>query len=89
MDAAFVTAPYRDSRDVYILSGLDDVYTLLEDNQVALQTMTGSPFVAGVKDDVTVWEKKLSVLSQTLDEWTQCQRTWMYLETILAAPDIQ
>ena len=89
MDAAFVTAPYRDSRDVYILSGLDDVYTLLEDNQVALQTMTGSPFVAGVKDDVTVWEKKLSVLSQTLDEWSQCQRTWMYLETIFAAPDIQ
>ena len=29
------------------------------------------------------------MLSDTLDEWTACQRTWMYLENIFGAEDIQ
>ncbi len=36
-----------------------------------------------------LWEKRLSLLSDTLDEWVQCQRSWMYLETIFSAEDIQ
>jgi hypothetical protein len=39
--------------------------------------------------DVELWEKRLSLLSDTLDEWVQCQRSWMYLETIFSAEDIQ
>lgn len=35
------------------------------------------------------WEKKLSLLSETLDEWITTQRNWMYLETIFCAEDIQ
>jgi len=65
------------------------VFTLLEDNQVALQTMLGSRFISGVQSLVEVWEKKLSLLSETLDEWVTCQRNWMYLETIFGAEDIQ
>jgi len=38
---------------------------------------------------VEEWEKKLSTLSETLDEWLTCQRNWMYLENIFGAEDIQ
>jgi len=80
---------HRDQPNVFILGGLDDIFTLLEDNQVTLQTMMGSRFIMGVRDEVEIWAKKLSLLSETLDEWVTCQRNWMYLETIFCAEDIQ
>ena len=80
---------YRESKHVFILGGLDEVFMLLEDNQVTLQTMMGSRYITGVRDEVEEWDKKLSILSETLDEWVACQRNWMYLETIFCAEDIQ
>ena len=85
----FTLNSYRDSKDVFILAGLDEVLTLLEDNQAALQTMMASRFVLGIRDRVEGWDKKLSRLSETLDEWIAVQRAWMYLESIFGAPDIQ
>ena len=43
----------------------------------------------GVQDKVVLWVRRLDVLEKTLESWTACQRTWMYLETIFVAPDIQ
>ena len=80
---------YREYKDVFILGGVDDVTQLLEDNQVTLQTIAASRFVTGIRDDVEVWEKKLGLLSEVLDEWLLCQRNWMYLEVIFGQPDIQ
>ena len=88
-ETEFVTKPYRELKHVYILGGLEDVFTQLEDHQVLLQTMMGSRYIAGVQADVETWERKLSLLSDTLDEWVNCQRSWMYLETIFSAEDIQ
>ncbi|KAH9121803.1 hypothetical protein LEN26_010526 [Aphanomyces euteiches] len=85
----FTCISHRDSKDMFILGGLEDILTLLEDNQVTLQTMMGSRFIMGVKDEVDRWNKKLALLSETLDEWVTCQRNWMYLETIFCAEDIQ
>ena len=85
----FVTKNYRDTKDVYILGGLDDVMAQLEDNQALLQTMLASRFVAGIRTQVEIWDKKLSLVSETLDEWLAVQRAWMYLESIFGAPDIQ
>eukprot|EP00304_Pavlova_gyrans_P012708 CAMPEP_0206041750 /NCGR_PEP_ID=MMETSP1466-20131121/6142_1 /ASSEMBLY_ACC=CAM_ASM_001126 /TAXON_ID=44452 /ORGANISM="Pavlova gyrans, Strain CCMP608" /LENGTH=4121 /DNA_ID=CAMNT_0053416453 /DNA_START=38 /DNA_END=12403 /DNA_ORIENTATION=- len=85
----FVTITHRDTTDVFILGSVEDIIVLLEDNQVALQTILASRFVAGIRTEVEVWEKKLSLLSEVLDEWTTCQRNWMYLENIFGAEDIQ
>jgi dynein heavy chain, axonemal len=38
---------------------------------------------------VEVWEKKLLLISEILDEWLSCMRQWMYLENIFNAEDIQ
>lgn len=85
----FVVMNHRDQHGLYVLGPLDEIFTLLEDNQVTLQTMLGSRFIRGIQDKVEEWEKKLSGLSETLDEWLICQRTWMYLENIFGAEDIQ
>lgn len=33
--------------------------------------------------------RSLRLFSDTLEEWVECQRKWLYLETIFMAPDIQ
>ena len=88
-EIAFVTLNHRDQSDVFILGGIDEVITQLEDSQVALQTILASRFVGGIREEVEEWEKKLSLLSEMLDEWLACQRSWMYLENIFGAEDIQ
>lgn len=41
-----------------------------------------------IRDIVEDWKHRLLLLQETLEEWLQCQRGWMYLETIFSAPDI-
>jgi dynein heavy chain len=86
---SFSVLNHRDQPNLFILGSLEEIFTLLEDNQVTLQTMLGSRFIRDIQDRVEEWEKKLSLLSDTLDEWLACQRTWMYLENIFGAEDIQ
>ena len=85
----FTVNPHRESKDVFILASLDDIFIQLEDHQSGLQSMLASRFVMGIRDRVESWDKKLSHLSETLDEWLAVQRAWMYLESIFGAPDIQ
>ena len=85
----FTTRPYREQKHVYILGGLDEVMVQLEDHQVMLQTMLASRYISGVREQVELWDKRLALLSETLDEWISCQKQWMYLETIFGAEDIQ
>lgn len=49
----------------------------------------GFALTANPREQVEAWEKRLGVLSETLDEWVAVQRNWMYLETIFCAEDIQ
>jgi dynein heavy chain, axonemal len=86
---SFVTRPYREQKHVYILGGLDEVMTQLEDHQVMLQTMLASRYITGVRSEVETWDRRLALLSETLDEWINVQKQWMYLETIFGAEDIQ
>lgn len=46
-------------------------------------------FVGGIRSEVEKLEKTLLLFSENLDEWLAVQRSWMYLESIFGAPDIQ
>ena len=81
--------PHSTQRGVWILKDLEEINQTLEDNMVSLQTMLGSRYIFMLKDLVEGWYKKLSLLSDTLDEWQVVQKSWMYLETIFSAEDIQ
>lgn len=52
-------------------------------------TITASRYVSGIRTEVERLEKNLKLFSDTLDEWLECQKNWIYLESIFAAPDIQ
>lgn len=85
----FSVIRHRDQPGLYVLGSLEEIFTTLEDNQVSLQTMLGNRFVLAIQDKVEEWASRLSTLADTLDEWTACQRSWMYLESIFGAEDIQ
>ena len=85
----FNVLPYKEQKDTYILGGLDEVQTALEDSMLTMATILSSRFVAGIRAEVEKVEKQLNLFSDTLDEWLGVQKNWMYLESIFLAPDIQ
>lgn len=70
----FIVANYRDLKDRYILGSIEEITMQLEDHQVSIQTMLGSKYVADIRPEVEEWEKKLSYISDVIDEWLSCQR---------------
>ncbi|XP_037662920.1 dynein heavy chain 6, axonemal isoform X2 [Choloepus didactylus] len=85
----FVILPHRDTKDVFILGGTDDIQVLLDDSTVNIATIASSRYVGPLKPRVDEWQKQLALFNQTLEEWLTCQRNWLYLESIFNAPDIQ
>lgn len=62
----FVVIPHRESKDVFILGGTDDIQVLLDDSQVNISTIAGSRHVGPIKPRVEEWSKQLSLFSETL-----------------------
>lgn len=88
-DVEFIVLPYKDQRDVYILGGTDDIQVLLDDSNIHMATISSSRHVGPIKPKVDEWNRLLDIFAQTLEEWLNCQRSWIHLESIFAAPDIQ
>ena len=87
-DASSVVA-YKESKDTFILGGIEEIMVALEDSMVTMSTIMASRFVKGIRETVEKVEAQLSLFGETLDEWLAVQKNWMYLETIFSAPDIQ
>lgn len=81
--------PHRDATDVFILGGLDELQQVLDDSTININTIAASRHVAPIKSRVDDWQRLLDTFSETLEEWTTCQTSWIYLEAIFSAPDIQ
>ena len=84
----FTTKPFKDSRDATVLGAVDEVMATLEETQLVMQSVMGSPYVTALRHEAETWHKKLQLFSDVLDEWLACQRSWMYLEPIFASDDI-
>ncbi|XP_049813740.1 dynein axonemal heavy chain 6 [Schistocerca nitens] len=85
----FVVLPHRDSKDVFILGGLEEIQQVLDDSNINMSTITSSRHVGPIKPRVDEWASQLQLFSNTLEAWMLCQQGWMYLESIFSAPDIQ
>ena len=84
----FITTEFRDTKQ-YILSQVNDIISLIDDQLVTTQTLLTSPFVQPVKKRATEKLAFLKHCHDTLDAWVECQRGWLYLQPIFTGTSIQ
>lgn len=82
------TSEFRDTEQ-YILTHVDDVISLIDDQLVTTQTLLTSPYIAPVKKRATERLSFLRHCHDTLDAWVECQRGWLYLQPIFTGTSIQ
>lgn len=73
-----------------LLKASEELIETLEDNQVCLQNLITSKFIAHFLEEVSTWQKKLIVADQVITVWFEVQRTWTHLESIfMSSEDIR
>uniref|UniRef100_A0A3Q3NPA1 Dynein heavy chain 9, axonemal-like n=1 Tax=Labrus bergylta TaxID=56723 RepID=A0A3Q3NPA1_9LABR len=65
-----------------LLRSDEELIETLEDNQVQLQNLMSSKYIAHFLDEVSSWQSKLSVADSVISIWFEVQRTWTHLESI-------
>jgi dynein heavy chain len=54
------------------ITGVDKIIQTIDDQSVSIQTMLGTKFVTNIRDKVEFWDKKVCLISHTIEEWLNC-----------------
>ncbi|ETE67846.1 Dynein heavy chain 9, axonemal, partial [Ophiophagus hannah] len=76
--------------NVPLLKSDEELIETLEDNQVQLQNLMTSKYIAFFLEEVSSWQRKLSTADSVISIWFEVQRSWSHLESIfIGSEDIR
>ncbi|XP_065549401.1 dynein axonemal heavy chain 9 isoform X2 [Lathamus discolor] len=76
--------------NILLLRSDEELIETLEDNQVQLQNLMTSKYIAFFLEEVSAWQRKLSTVDSVISLWFEVQRTWAHLESIfIGSEDIR
>ncbi|NWI20364.1 DYH9 protein, partial [Crypturellus soui] len=76
--------------NIPLLKSDEELIETLEDNQVQLQNLMTSKYIAFFLEEVSAWQKQLSIADSVISLWFEVQRTWSHLESIfIGSEDIR
>ena len=84
----FVVKVYA-KNDALIIDEVDVLFQALDEGLATINMVLGSRYVKTLRAEAEKWKKDLFTLTQIVEEWVNCQKQWIYLENIFAAPDIK
>lgn len=67
---------------VKLLKITDDDFEMLENDQLTIQGMMGSRYLATFEDEITRWQKELAAVADVMVVLADNQRVWSYLEPL-------
>lgn len=74
--------------ETYIISSVEEIQLLLDDQIIKIQSMRSSPYIQPFEHKLKELEKNLNKLQLILDQALSCQQVWIYLEPIFGSDDI-
>jgi len=83
----FLADPYKAGSDVMLLKIGEEDFESLEGDQLAVQGMMASRYLATFEVEITTWQKELVTVSDVLINLTEIQRKWSYLEPLFIGSD--
>uniref|UniRef100_T1J5R2 AAA+ ATPase domain-containing protein n=1 Tax=Strigamia maritima TaxID=126957 RepID=T1J5R2_STRMM len=72
----------------YTMKISEENQQMLDDQIVNTQSITFSPHKKPFEEKLNLWEAKLKLIQEVLEEWIKAQRSWLYLEPIFSSEDI-
>ncbi|KAK2522490.1 hypothetical protein Q9233_010487 [Columba guinea] len=76
--------------NIPLLKSDEELIEILEDNQVQLQNLITSKYIAFFLEEVSIWQRKLSTMDSIISLWFEVQHTWSHLESIfIGSEDIR
>ena len=82
----FQFTPMKDS-DLSTIKLAEEDFELLEENQMQVQSMCASRYLATFEEEVTTWQSQLGEVSNIVVLISEIQRTWSFLESLFMHSD--
>ncbi|CAD7974700.1 unnamed protein product [Amoebophrya sp. A25] len=68
--------------DIMLMKVKDEDFEMLEENQVAVQNMFASRYLATFETEITTWQKTLANIAEVSNVMSEVQRSWAFLENL-------